>query len=262
MSCQRCVATALLVLPLLVACAASGEAAGPDRAQCNRAAFRVIVDVGHTAEVPGVMSARGVPEYVFNLRLAKQIEQKLIDAGFGRTVLLITDEPPRRGLFTRAARANSSRADLFLSIHHDGVPDAFLETWEYEGVERHFSDRFRGHSIFISYDHRDRRGSLRYAKLLGEQLKARGLAYTPHYREKIMGSRQRDLVDAEAGVYRYDQLVVLRETRMPAVLLEAGSIVNRDEEVLLATPERQALIAAAVADAVELFCAARAPRRN
>ena len=77
-----------------------------------------------------------------------------------------------------------------------------------------------------------------------------------------MGTRQRQLVDAEAGVYRYDQLIVLRNTRMPAVLLEAGSIVNREEELLLDSPERQGLIAMAVTDAVEAFCAARSPRKG
>jgi N-acetylmuramoyl-L-alanine amidase len=76
-----------------------------------------------------------------------------------------------------------------------------------------------------------------------------------------MGNRQRQLIDAEAGVYRYDQLIVLRKTRMPAVLLEAGSIVNREEELLLDSPERQALIAMAVTDAVEAFCAARSHGR-
>ena len=65
-----------------------------------------------------------------------------------------------------------------------------------------------------------------------------------------MRNRRRELVDAETGVYRYDQLVVLRKTQMPAVLLEAGSIINRDEELLLATPEHQALISAAVTEAV------------
>lgn len=241
---------------------ASGEAASPTKPdRCNRPAFRVIVDVGHTAEVPGAMSARGAPEYEFNLRLARQIEQKLIDAGFARTVLLITSGPPRRGLFERAVHANNLPADLFLSIHHDSVPTWFMETWEYEGKERRFSDRFHGHSIFISNDNIDRKGSLLYAKLLGAQLKARGLEYTPHYTEAFMRNRRRELVDAETGVYRYDQLVVLRKTQMPAVLLEAGSIINRDEELLLATPERQALISAAVTDAVEQFCAARSERK-
>jgi N-acetylmuramoyl-L-alanine amidase len=72
-----------------------------------------------------------------------------------------------------------------------------------------------------------------------------------------MGNRRRQLVDAEAGVYRFDQLVVLRQTRMPAVLLEAGSIINRDEELVLQSPERQATIAEAVTDAVESFCGRR-----
>ncbi len=60
-----------------------------------------------------------------------------------------------------------------------------------------------------------------------------------------------------SGVYRYDQLIVLKDTRMPAVLLEAGSIINRDEEQAMASPERQQLIASAVVGAVENFCAAR-----
>jgi N-acetylmuramoyl-L-alanine amidase len=238
------------------------EAAGPakvDGAKCNRAGFRVVLDVGHTQEVPGAKSARGVPEYEFNLRLAKLIEQKLIEAGFGRTVLMITGEPPHTGLYKRAARANGLNADLFLSIHHDAVPDRLIETWQYEGQEHQFSDRFHGHSIFISEDNPNVRGSLLFGKLLGEQMEARGLHYTPHYTQRIMGSRQRELLDAKAGVYRYDQLIVLRDTRMPAVLFEAGSIVNRDEELLLATPEHQSLIAAAATDAVTAFCAARSP---
>src|SRR6266542_674090 len=165
----------------------------------------------------------------------------------------------RKSLFDRVARANASSADLFLSIHHDSVPDSFLQAWEYEGEERHFSDRFKGHSIFFSIDNADPDGSLEFGRMLGEQLKARGLQYTPHYVEKFMGHRQRLLVDLRAGVYRYDQLIVLKSTRMPAVLLEAGSIINRDEELVMNSPERQALVGAAVTDAVDGFCAVRRP---
>jgi N-acetylmuramoyl-L-alanine amidase len=211
------------------AAAAAPAAAGPWA--CDHQHFRTIVDVGHTVGKGGAMSARGVYEYEFNLRLAKQIEQKLLAAGFERTVLLITAEAPRAGLFKRVARANAMTADLFLSIHHDAVPDGFLQKWQYEGQEHGYSDRFHGHSIFISNDNPNRGRSLLLGKLLGDQLKARGLIYTHHYTEKIMGHWRHELVDAEAGVYRYDQLVVLRSTRMPAVLLEAGSIVNRDEEL-------------------------------
>ena len=54
---------------------APSPAAAPS--SCNRASFRTVIDVGHTLESPGALSARGVPEYEFNLKLAKAIEQKL-----------------------------------------------------------------------------------------------------------------------------------------------------------------------------------------
>ena len=50
---------------------------------------------------------------------------------------------------------------------------------------------------------------------------------------------------------------MLKKTQMPAVLLEAGSIANRDEELVVASPERQQLISAAVVDAVDSFCVAQ-----
>ena len=55
---------------------------------CDRAAFRIVVDVGHTAQSPGAKSARGFGEYDFNLRLATRIEQDLVQAGFGKRVLV------------------------------------------------------------------------------------------------------------------------------------------------------------------------------
>jgi len=151
-------------------------------------------------------------------------------------------------------------ADFLLSIHHDSVPDKFKEKWEYEGKELQFSDRFRGHSIFVSLDNRKANASLLFARLLGKQLKARGFEYATQYTLPIMGNRRRELLDAEFGVYRFDELYVLKHPQMPAALLEAGSIINRDEELLSNTEERQALIAASVVGAVEEFCAGRKAR--
>ena len=62
------------------------------------------------------------------------------------------------------ARANALSPDLFLSIHHDSVPDSFLERWQYEGADHYFSDRFKGHSIFISNDNADAAGSLLFGR--------------------------------------------------------------------------------------------------
>jgi N-acetylmuramoyl-L-alanine amidase len=251
-----------LLAAVTFACAAAQTARAKPRPAdgCGRAAFRVIIDVGHTEQAPGATSARGVSEFVFNVNLARRIEQQLLAAGFRRSVLLITEGPAGKALAERVKRANALEADLFLSIHHDSVPDEFLEQWEFEGEQRRFSDRFKGHSIFISDDNSDRAGSLLFARLLGGQLRKRGMQYTPHYTDRIMGNRQRLLVDAQEGVYRYDQLIVLKDTGMPAVLLEAGSIINREEELRMGSDEHQTLVSAAVADAVKSFCTARRPR--
>jgi N-acetylmuramoyl-L-alanine amidase len=170
---------------------------------------------------------------------------------------MVTDGRSNRSLYARVARANDLSANLLLSIHHDSVPDRFIERWEYNGKRQAFSDRFKGHSIFVSDDNIDPKDSLLFGSMLGQQLKVRGLQYTPHYTEGFMGRWKRVLLDANAGVYRYDTLVVLKKTQMPAVLLEAGSIANRAEELEMASPERQQLISAAVADAVDSFCAAQ-----
>lgn len=224
---------------------------------CARPDFRVVLDVGHTAKSPGAKSARGADEFDFNLRLAKQVDQALLEAGFSKTVLMVSEGAGRPSMYARVTRANKLSANLLLSIHHDSVPDRFLEKWDYDGKPETFSDRFKGHSIFISDDNHDPKDSLLFGSMLGQQLKARGLQYAPHYTESFMGRWQRTLLDADAGVYRYDTLFVLKKTQMPAVLLEAGSIANRDEELAMVSTERQQLISAAVVEAVDSFCMAQ-----
>ena len=221
---------------------------------CDPAKFRILLDVGHTAQSEGAISARNVAEFTFNQRLARRIEEKLKAEGFAETRLLVTEGKARPSLVKRVTAANNLHADLFLSIHHDSVPDKFLENWEFEGKKSHFSDRFSGYSVFISRDNPDFKTSLAFAELVAKEIKAKGLQYARQYTQAIMGHYQHPLLNRETGVYSYDQLVVLRSTRMPAVLLEAGSIINRDEELKMDSAEHRDLISGAVATAAKEFC--------
>src|SRR5580692_9975833 len=230
---------------------------GSESGNCAPSAFRALIDVGHTATSPGADSARGVPEYEFNLKLADVIAQSLHEAGFDKAVRLVTGGSRSTSLFQRVASANNLLADLFISIHHDSVPDNLKETWQYEGKKYSYSDRFSGYAIFVSNDNADLADSLAFGHSLGQELQKRSLRYTPHYMLPLMGRYRHELIDAEAGVYRYDHLIVLHTAHMPAVLLEAGSIINRQEELELATPERRLMVAEAVTAAVEGFCASR-----
>jgi len=225
--------------------------AGPT---CDPARFRIVVDVGHTAESGGARSARNVDEFLFNHRLARRIEQKLKADGFAETRLLLTEGKARRSLVRRVAAANDLQANLFLSIHHDSVPTKFLEDWEFDGRKSRFSDRFSGYSVFVSRRNPDFKTSLAFAELVGKEIKAFGLPYAEQYSQPIMGRHRHPLLNKETGVYSYDELVVLRTTRMPAILLEAGSIINRDEELKMDSRERQDIISSGVTAAVRQFC--------
>jgi N-acetylmuramoyl-L-alanine amidase len=134
------------------------------------------------------------------------------------------------------------------------VPDTMLENWEFEGKKSHFSDRFSGYSVFVSHGNPDFKTSLLFAELVAKEMKAEGLQYAQQYTMPIMGRNQHPLLNKETGVYSYDKLIVLKSTRMPAVLLEAGSIINRDEELKMDSPERRNIISSGVAAAVKEFC--------
>lgn len=221
---------------------------------CDPLKFRIALDVGHTAESEGAISARNVSEFVFNRRLGQRIEEQLKAEGFAETRLLVTEGKARRSLVRRVAAANDLHANLFLSIHHDSVPNKFLEDWEFEGKKRRYSDRFSGYSVFVSRNNPDFKTSLSFAELIAREMKAQGLQYAQQYSLPIMGRNQHPLLNKETGVYSYDKLIVLKSTQMPAVLLEAGSIINRDEEVLMDSAERRNIISSGVTAAVKTFC--------
>ena len=122
----------------------------------------------------------------------------------------LTEGKARPSLVKRVAAANDLHADLFLSIHHDSVPNKLLENWEFEGKKSHFSDRFSGYSVFVSRNNPDFKTSLSFAELVGKEMKAQGLQYAQQYTQAIMGRYQHPLLNKETGVYSYDELVVLR----------------------------------------------------
>jgi D-alanyl-D-alanine dipeptidase len=211
----------------------------------------IALDVGHTATNVGATSARGIGEYAFNLKLAQRVRDELLGAGFRSTFLIVTELNGHSGLSQRTERANRMNADIFISIHHDGVRDKYLKPWLYEGEQRGFFDDSTGFSLHVSPRYPE---SLGLARIMADQLMASGLHFTTtHEPNNPVGARV-PYLDSTRGIYRRDNLVVLRHTNMPAVLLEAGVIVNRDEELLVSTPAYQAIIAAAVTEAVKKFC--------
>jgi N-acetylmuramoyl-L-alanine amidase len=218
----------------------------------------IIVDVGHTTTDPGATSARGIAEYDFNLKLAQRVRADLVAAGFQSTYLMVTETSGQAGLNQRANHANAANADLFLSIHHDSVRDEYLVPWQYQNEQHLYFDGSTGFSLHVSRRNLQFADSFRWARILADQLMAGGLSSNPiHESSNPIGARV-PVLDLARGIYRRDLLVVLSQTEMPAVLLEAGVIVNRDEEIAVSTPAYQSVITAAVIQSIQKLCNADA----
>ncbi|MCK1489757.1 N-acetylmuramoyl-L-alanine amidase [Bradyrhizobium sp. 180] len=239
------VAAAVWLIALSIACQAEGV-------RCDRANFRIAVDVGHTPEAKGAKSARGVPEYDFNLALGSEIVGLLGKAGYP-TLRIVVHGRGKAQLLLRTSQARDFGARLLLSIHHDDVQAIYKSNWTFEGGWHSFSDRYSGYSLFVSSKNTQYDSSIAFARLLGIQFKNRGLKFSQHHAENIPGER-RPLLDQELGIYTYDNLVVLRTAASPAVLLEAGIISNRIDETVLGGWDRRQQLANLVLAAVNTFC--------
>jgi len=211
----------------------------------------IALDVGHHREAPGEVSARGVPELVFNAELARRVGWELDRRGIAWT--LINAQGDVTELAERPRRAAQAGASLFLSLHHDSVQDAYKTEWVWQGVPRAHSEVFSGFGLFVSGRNPQMEESETVARAIGDGLIAAGLGPSLHHALAVEGEN-RPLLDARRGIYRFDDLAVLRQAAMPAVLVEAGIIVNRDDEPVIASEAYRAAFARAIATAAHAHC--------
>ncbi len=219
-------------------------------------AASIAVDVGHYLKEPGVISARGVTEFEYNLTLAREIAERLRSAG--HKTLLIGDDGLAENLGRRAPRA--AGMDLFVSIHHDSVRPRFLTDWEFEGETRQYSDLFSGFSLFVSRLNYHTEASLKCASTIGAVLRDAGFTPSRYHADPVVGEN-RPFADEANGVHYFDNLAVLKTAGIPALLFEAGVIVNRDEELRMRDPAVRQRIAGAISAAAS-GCLGQRPSRD
>jgi N-acetylmuramoyl-L-alanine amidase len=195
-------------------------------------AMEVAVDVGHYTAEPGVISASGRPEFEYNRDLAFDLKLQLEKQGL--QTRMIGERGDYAVLHHRTRDAQG--ADLFVSIHHDSVKESLLPR----------ADEFSGFSLFISRDNPKLVQSLACASAIGAQFRAAGFTPSRYHADPVTGA-PRPYADEANGVHYYDNLAVARTATMPSVLVEAGVIVNREEERRMRDPQVRVRIAAAVA---------------
>lgn len=209
----------------------------------------VLLDPGHTLASPGALGARAIREVTYNNIFVSELSEKLKSAGHKVVLTRLPDEEIT--LDKRAEIANASGADLFLSIHHDSAQTIYLEQFTVnENPAWRSKLPIRGYSIFVSSFNSLYENSIAFAKAIAVRLKKLGRDPTLHHAEKIAGEN-RELLDSKLGLYRFDELLVLRKTKIPAVLLEVGVIVDEQDEAYVATKTNRAAMIDAIVKALD-----------
>lgn len=178
------------------------------------AELRIVIDPAHGGSDPGHIGPAGLREDEWAFAIARGLEAAL--AAGGARVFLTRSATAGPSDRERATLANRLNADLFLSLHLGcGDPGARGAAAFYFGHERFHSE-----------------SGLLLAEAILDEIRELGI------------------VDARAHAKTF---AVLRETRMTAVMIEAGHVSNPDEEALLADPAFHARIVEAIAQAVRRF---------
>ncbi|MEK3974763.1 N-acetylmuramoyl-L-alanine amidase family protein [Psychrobacillus sp. FSL K6-1267] len=172
--------------------------------------FLIALDDGHGMQTAGKRTpiipelGRYIPENEFNRAVVNLMDKMLRDIGF--KTLLVAPTDADTSLKARTDLANSSKADIFISIHFD----AMGSTW----------GTAEGHSIFV---YPGSASSKKLAECIAEFLK--------------QGTTQKWRGIKEQNFH------VLRETKMPSILSENGFMDNPREARLMVDKDFQKEVA-------------------
>lgn len=156
----------------------------------------IILDAGHGGDDFGTHSL-GKPQFHekhFNLATTKLVQNLLMQSGY-RVVMTRMDDT-FIALDKRASFANEKNPRIFVSIHYNSAPAK-----EADGIEVYY------------FDHEENKVRTAKSKMLAQAILAKAVKNT--------GAKSR-------GV-KHGNYAVLRETKMPAALIEGGFMTNAEE---------------------------------
>ncbi|MHB8836706.1 MAG: N-acetylmuramoyl-L-alanine amidase [Candidatus Methylomirabilia bacterium] len=213
---------------------------------------RVVIDAGHGAHDPGAIGIGGLQEKEVTLDLALRVRDLLQAAGY--ETVLTRDHDVYLPLEERTALANTSRGDLFLSLHCNASDAGNLR-----GVETYFLNLA---SSKRSMRTAARENSMAVANMSDLQQIVREIQNSKMDESSQFAERvQRSLHDALHRKYpdvqnlgvKQAPFYVLIGAQMPSILAEVSFINHRTEGRRLADPAYRQLIAQALVDGVKRY---------
>lgn len=266
----------LFLLPLLLCCSVGVFSQGYK-------VKTIVIDAGHGGKKPGAAGSYSTEKNValqVALKLGKKFEEDMPDV----KVLLTRKTDVDVDFYKRAAIANDAKADLFISIHCNSMPDIKAVTGystvkgkkvaKYSYVKNKTTS---GTETFVAGSHRLNEQNVAIREnadiKLEKNYKQNYDGYDPNdpqtfillslfkntFRDKslklarlIQGNYREDNKRVDRGV-KEQGILILQRCGMPAVLTEIGFISNPTEEDYLNSNSGQDEIVSAIFNAVKTY---------
>jgi len=221
--------------------------------QLGLGARRIVIDPGHGGHDPGTIGRKGLQEKDLvldvSIRLARMVRKEL-----GAEVVMTRSTNVFVPLEERTAIANTKRADLFLSIHANGVKNP-----KARGIETYFLSFARSsHAEAVAAREnsisrgtlKDLQGLVRKITLSSKIDESRDFASS--VQEAMVKGVKRKHSVRDRGVHTAP-FYVLIGADMPAVLAEIAFVSNPDAEKRLKTAAYRDLLARSLLGGVKSY---------
>lgn len=218
--------------------------------------FVVVLDAGHGGKDPGNLG-NGYMEKIIALKIALKAGD-LLSANKEIRVIYTRDSDQFVDLFKRGEIANKAKADLFISIHCDshtsnahGAGTFVLglhankrnfEVAKKENSAIYLEDNFE--QRYAQYDINSPESVIGFT-IMQEEFLDQSISLAKNMQDRFANQLKRnDRKVKQAG------FIVLHQTFMPSVLVEAGFLTNANEGAYLNSKKGQSQMAEAIAAAV------------
>lgn len=242
----------------------SARAVGQRKPGRARKQLRTIaLDPGHGGIDPGAISPRRIYEKTIALAVARELA-RLLDASGRYRAVLTRRRDVLVPLRERVARARAHRAEVFLSIHADALPDTAMRGLSVYTLSEEASDRETA-LLAVRENKDDFVAGLKLSTqpreigailldLARRQTNNQSLALARAIVEEL--GRAVPLLDKPQ---RSAGFAVLTAPDIPSALVELGCLSNPEDEKLLPRPAYQRRLAQAMVRAIDDYLAAAVP---
>jgi N-acetylmuramoyl-L-alanine amidase len=203
----------------------------------GRGTRTVVLDAGHGGRDPGAVGRTGLREKELTLDVANRVKAHLAAAGV--RVVMTRDSDRFIELADRPMLAARGKGDLFVSIHMNAT-----ESRSVQGIETF---------VVPAPDYpptTESKFTRKYPAVPNNQFNHSNTALGNQIQKALVG-----ITRAEDRGLKRARFMVLKNSAMPAVLVECGFLSNPQEEQKLATPSYRETLAMGIAQGIMNFLA-------